>query len=130
MYRTILQIDDDPDDCELFEKALHEVSRIDYAAMKNPVQALAYLVSGTIKPDLIILDLNMPGIDGFAMLDTLRLEMASNNIPIIVYSTSSSPECRQNALRRGAKDYFTKPDNYDKLKKVVEKVINSHPSLK
>lgn len=71
-------------------------------------------------PDLILLDLLMPKIDGFEVLKVLKGDQATKQIPIIVLTAKAEEEDRQRAMDLGANDYMTKPfkpqDLWDRLK--------------
>ncbi len=71
-------------------------------------------------PDLILLDLLMPKIDGFEVLKVLKGDEATRHIPIIVLTAKAEEEDRQRAMDLGANDYMTKPfkpqDLWDRLK--------------
>jgi CheY-like chemotaxis protein len=71
-------------------------------------------------PDLILLDLLMPKIDGFEVLKVLKGDEATKHIPIIVLTAKAEEEDRQRAMDLGANDYMTKPfkpqDLWDRLK--------------
>ncbi len=71
-------------------------------------------------PDLILLDLLMPKIDGFEVLKVLKGDEATRQIPIIVLTAKAEEEDRQRAMDLGANDYMTKPfkpqDLWDRLK--------------
>jgi CheY-like chemotaxis protein len=71
-------------------------------------------------PDLILLDLLMPKIDGFEVLKVLKGDEATKQIPIIVLTAKAEEEDRQRAMDLGANDYMTKPfkpqDLWDRLK--------------
>jgi CheY-like chemotaxis protein len=72
IYRNILQIDDDCDDCELFMEALEEISSAQYTAIYDPVEALRKLMESEITPDVIFLDLNMPIMSGIEFLTEIK----------------------------------------------------------
>src|SRR5262249_15870520 len=62
-------------------------------------------------PDLILLDLHMPGIDGYEILQWLRNgPTASRSIPVLVFTADQNPESKARALEAGASDFLTKPD--------------------
>ena len=71
------------------------------------------------RPSLILLDLNMPKKDGREALSEIKADPGLTDIPIIVWTTSNLREDRVLCLERGAKAFFTKPNNYEDLKKIV-----------
>src|SRR5688572_24921097 len=89
---SILYIDDDTEDIEIFEEAIREVdASIRYASATSGRDALDMLNRSESVPDHIILDVNMPGMDGPTCLKEIRKEKRFDLVNIIVYSTSSCP---------------------------------------
>jgi DNA-binding response OmpR family regulator len=74
----------------------------------------------TESPDIMLLDVIMPGIDGFEVLEELR---AFSELPVIVFSARQ--ENAHNALRLGANDFLAKPFNVDDMVKRIEKLLGS-----
>ena len=107
---TILYIDDDRDDQEIFRQALSMVSpdTILLKAMnaKEAFDILAAMINNL--PHYIFLDLNMPGKDGKQTLIELKMNDMFKKIPVIVYTTSSSPEDMKDVRQLGAVDFITK----------------------
>ncbi|MEZ0131038.1 response regulator [Flavobacterium sp. LBUM151] len=120
-YKTILQIDDDFDDCEFFQQALEAVSNAVYMALHNPVEALQKLTNNEIKPDLIFLDINMPLMNGIELLEKIKKTDSIKNIPVILFSTGPAPITNSKLL--GAEDYVTKPNNFNELKNLLKAIV-------
>lgn len=72
-------------------------------------------------PDLILLDLLMPGIDGYQMLEKLKSDERYNHIPVIVISAVDDHDTREKCLQKGAIDYLPKPVN---IREIVARVRN------
>ena len=70
-------------------------------------------------PDLVFLDINMPGISGFEVLKFISREPRLAKMPVIVVSSEEQPETRQQALREGARAFLTKPVTVDMLDEVL-----------
>lgn len=119
IYKNILQIDDDIDDCEFFMEALQSVSNADYTAMHNPVDALNKLIRNELKPDIIFLDLNMPIMSGFEFLTEIKNQKNIQNIPVVIFTTSQFEETKLKAKHFGAKDFISKPSDFNELKKII-----------
>ena len=127
--KTVLLIDDDQDDSELFKEAIEEVNpEISFHHIEDGKQAIRELIDKkTITPDLIFLDINLPRLSGWECLKQFKGEGHLNNIPIIIYSTSSQSKEKETASRLGAAGFITKPDDYLELKSVLQKVLTGLP---
>lgn len=75
-------------------------------------------------PDLILMDLSMPNLDGFATMHRLRRLIGLRDVPVIVVSAHTSPEIRADALAFGCRDFITKPVELEKLRAVVSRYLN------
>lgn len=122
MIHSILLVDDDPDDQYIFNNALKVVDRsILLSIAKDGVYAFEKLQ--VIKPDLIFLDINMPRMNGFEFLTKIRTLSPFNQIPVIVYSTSSNITDKIKVKTLGAKDCIEKPilfeDTVDAIRRVI-----------
>jgi len=69
----------------------------------------------SLRPDLITLDLMMPGLTGFELCELLHNDPRFANIPILVVSAKDDPASREKALGAGARDYITKPFSVDEF---------------
>jgi DNA-binding response OmpR family regulator len=78
-------------------------------------------------PDFIYLDLRLPGLDGFEVLESLRGEPATTNIPVIILSNYGEPELRERGLKLGALEFLVKADTTPaQLSNKVEQSRESH----
>ena len=114
--------EDDPEDQEFMGLAISKLQRdVRYRFLDNGMTLLKYLE--TLKkeemPCLIVIDLNMPYLNGFQTLDELRSKPAFRSIPKVVFTTSESEEDRQICLAKGADDFVVKPE---KLSEIVNKM--------
>lgn len=75
------------------------------------------------KPDLILMDLKMPQMDGLSLIDRLRSEQRWQEIPIVVVSARTAKEDQQAALEAGANRFLTKPFSSDELKSVLGEFV-------
>lgn len=122
----ILLAEDDEDDKELIKLAFEEVSAgqsLYFAS--NGQEALDYLIRLQEKdlPCLIVLDLNMPVLNGIQTLEALNKMPKFKNIPKIVFTTSDSDEDKIRCLSKGASDYVVKPSNLREIMKTVENML-------
>ena len=117
----ILVVDDDPDVRMALAITLEEAGHeIDEAS--DGVQVLDK--TREIKPDAILLDINMPGMDGFQALEQLKSHRDTEEIPVIMISARSRPRDREDALFMGAVDYVTKPWSEGEVELRVDWVLN------
>jgi len=122
---NVILVDDDPDDRMLFEEVFSEL-RIQSSLFlfQNGLEFLAYLDRPQAPiPDLIFLDLNMPIMGGIEALEHIKRSEKYSNVPIAIYSTSSSDKDIEESLARGANVYITKPTDYGKLKRILGEVL-------
>ena len=75
------------------------------------------------KPDLILMDIHLPDIDGVTALKRIRADATMQKIPVLAVSASAMPEDRQKILASGFEDYITKPLNIKSFVETIEKFI-------
>ncbi|MHC0441720.1 response regulator [Flavobacterium sp. 3-210] len=121
--KYILQIDDDPDDCQFFQEVIASFSMIVYSCIQNPIEALNKLTAREISPDIIFLDLNMPLMNGIEFLNKIKKIDILKNIPVIIFSTSSADQDKKTASISGAQSFFTKPYSVSDLREILQKII-------
>lgn len=111
-HKSVLVIDDDEANRRVLAKLLLDVSI-------QPVLAgdgkTGLELARRCPPDLILLDLFMPGEDGFDVLDQIQQDPKLKSIPVIICSILEREESRQKALYLGARDYCVKPFNMDHI---------------
>jgi len=121
----IILVDDDLDDRMLFKEAFEDLKISDkLMTFKNGLEVLEYLKSCEKIPDIIFLDLNMPLMGGFEALKNIRENNSYRDLSVAIYSTSSSETDIEAALIAGANIYIKKPDDFDKLKTAIQKVLS------
>ena len=121
--KKILYADDDPDDKSwVLEacKAIDLVLTIDF--VENGREVLHYLnqLSGNELPALIVLDLNMPELDGRQTLQRIKADDLYKNIPVLIVTTSSNKVDMEMCKRLGAALYLVKPDTHKEWEYIVE----------
>lgn len=112
---NILVAEDNPDHAELIIEALmefNEQNRISHVSGGDA--ALRYLRQQTpyqnaAVPDLVLLDIKMPGLDGISTLKQIKLDEKLKHIPVVMVTTSSTREERLTCFKYGANSYITKP---------------------
>jgi len=116
--QVVLVVDDDPAVLDTVSDAL---SVAGFTAIRATNGVAALEVTRSARPDLVILDVSMPQVDGFAVLE--RLRRAGNEVPIIVLTARHDRDDRVRGLRLGADDYVTKPFGLEELLLRVRAVL-------
>jgi len=124
-YKRLLLIDDDQDDHEFFMEALQEIDRsITCAAFFDGEQALGRLKSnGSEVPDLIILDTNMPKINGKQILAELKRIPYLKEVPVVMYSTFFSERDNVELTNLGAMHYLAKPSKFEEFRSTLKELL-------
>jgi len=124
--KIVFLIDDDADDREIFAEALaEEHPSVTYREAENGADAYEKLKSGSIKPDLIFLDLNMPVMDGRTFLTQIKSNLELQHIPVIIYSTSSSESDKKFAQENRAALFLTKQYAFDLLRRDIRDAVSN-----
>lgn len=126
----VFMVDDNPDDIELTLEAFREVKSeygFSFNVAQDGVEAMNYLrrtgdFSTRPTPDLILLDLNMPRMNGFEVLVELKKDRELKNIPVVVLSISQNPNDIKRVNELNANSYIVKPMNIDDYVGVVKKL--------
>ncbi|AOC97271.1 MULTISPECIES: response regulator [Flavobacterium] len=121
---TIFYTDDDEDDLCIFADAVesipHNIKLQTYSGSQNFLNAIS---ESSVVPSVIFLDLNMPGKNGFDVLEELRSSDDKKDIPVVIYSTSSEPGNIEKCLKLGANCFITKPVLMSDIIKAIEHAI-------
>jgi DNA-binding response OmpR family regulator len=125
----VLLVDDDPADTSLILSALAFHPKIaGVRAVDESVLALRQLFVGYRQPDLVLLDVHMPRIDGFELLEGLRRIAGMVSVPVVFLSTSGLEKDLTAYRRSSASMYVVKPDTYGELQTrmngIVERAIS------
>jgi CheY-like chemotaxis protein len=128
---TIMLIDDDMDDCKLFEEGLREVDpSVKLITAEGGIEAFLKLEAGSPDlPDFIFLDLNMPVKDGREVLSELKNDELLKKIPIIIYTTSSNKSEKEETLQQGAVSWITKPHSVTGISEVIAEILEKFNKL-
>ena len=123
---TVFLIDDDADDREIFALAMAEIDpSYKCVTAKNGVEALETLNLGELKPDCIFLDLNMPRMNGKLCLEEIKKQSRLQQIPIVIYTTSSGTRDKEQLLAMGAFAFVTKPPEIDQLISLLKNIFSN-----
>jgi two-component system, response regulator len=117
----LLLAEDNPVDVLLVREALRRSSiAVDVMIAYDGEEALKLLQEPKLKPDLILLDLNIPKVDGFAVLEQHHID---DGPPVVVFTSSTNPADKQRALELGAQDYFVKPVDFHQFLDTVQEIV-------
>jgi putative two-component system response regulator len=104
----ILVVDDERVNVVLLERILEQDGYRNLKSVTDPTEAAA--LYDQFEPDLVLLDLHMPKLDGFAVMKLLSERISSDTfLPILILTADIRPEIKRRALAAGAKDFVTKP---------------------
>ncbi|MGA8863560.1 MAG: ATP-binding protein [Gallionella sp.] len=118
---NILCIEDNPANLRLIERILGRREKINLLTASSP--GLGLELARAHRPDLILLDINLPDMDGFAVMQCLRENDATRSIPVVAISANSMPKDLARGRAAGFADYLTKPLDVDRLLQVVDDAI-------
>jgi two-component system alkaline phosphatase synthesis response regulator PhoP len=116
----VLIVDDEPNNVDFLEQALED-SGYQLITATNGQEALNKIQSE--QPDLILLDLNMPIMDGFTVLAKVKEDPNLRDIPVIIISSEQESKSVVKGIKQGAEDYLTKPVNAGLLVKKVKEYL-------
>jgi CheY-like chemotaxis protein len=129
----LLVVEDSNDDFKMLQRLMQRME------VRNPIircvngdEALDFLyqegsykdTEDVPKPSVILLDLNLPGLDGRDVLERLKQDGSLKEIPIVVFTTSSSPKDVEFCYQKGANGYLVKPMDADELQRTVQAFVD------
>ncbi len=126
----ILLVEDDPDHTELISVALHRANQLNHIVICNSgPEAIRFLSRNETDrytlaslPNLILLDLRMPGMDGLEVLKAIRANEQLATIPICMLTTSEDPDDIARCYKAGANGYVSKPTNYNRFLERIQQL--------
>ncbi len=127
-HAHILVVDDEPANVKLLEQILRGMGFVNVASTLDAREVVDLYRRHA--HDLIILDLNMPQLDGFAVMQQLREAAGDGLPPILVLTAQHAQSWRQRALDEGARDFVTKPFYTDELIARVRNLLDAHMAQK
>jgi CheY-like chemotaxis protein len=116
----VLIVDDEPNNVDLLVQALED-SGYQLITATNGQEALNKIRSE--QPDLILLDMMMPGMDGFTVLAEVKKDDALRLTPVIIVSAASDSKSIVKGIKQGADDYITKPIDAEYLKRKIKEFL-------
>ncbi|HEY2973885.1 MAG TPA: response regulator [Pyrinomonadaceae bacterium] len=119
---TVLLVEDTEDNRQMMRRLL-EMSGYRVVEAINGVEAVE--VAGQIRPQIILMDLSLPFIDGLAATRRIRSLPGLGNVPIVAVSAHDTADFHSDALDAGCNAYITKPIDYPELEDVVNRLLAS-----
>jgi len=122
MSKMILVVEDDPNS-SMFVQYTLEQEGYQVVSVKNGLDGLKKAEDE--HPDLIILDVMLPGLDGYEVCSRLRLKPETTNLPILMFSAKTRQDDKDAGLRVGANDYLGKPADPSEIRAKVAAVLGN-----
>ena len=142
--RIILLVEDNPDDVELTQRAFERSSQIsEIVVAKDGSDALEYLFATgahegrdvTRMPEVVLLDLNLPKIDGLEVLRRLRADQRTRRLPVVVLTSSNEEDDVRRSYELGANSFVRKPVDFAQFHQTAQQlgtywlVVNEPPPV-
>lgn len=129
----VLMIEDDEDDVFLFRRALDAAKaelgcKVECDQIDNGLDALYFVSRNDLTnnlPDALVLDLNMPRLDGLKFLKSLRRSLRLKDIPVFVLTTTSAPSIHEEAMAVGANKVYVKPNDSGALHAIATEMLTA-----
>jgi len=123
----VLIIDDDDEDAFAFKWALNQaIAGVDVVHYADPAEALKFLSSkrqAEDLPALVLLDINMPGTDGFNVLASIRRSNTAAHVPVLMFSNSDVQQEVKRAYAEGANAHLVKPASMHDLRQMISAMV-------
>jgi signal transduction histidine kinase/CheY-like chemotaxis protein len=120
-HYTVLYVEDNPANLRLVERILNHITNIKMLSATSGELCIDLAIAH--KPDLILLDINLPGIDGYEVFKRLKMYEETNNIPIVAISAHAMPKDISKGISIGFTDYITKPLNVVKFTEKISSIL-------
>lgn len=120
---VILNIDDDPEDLDIFYKAVKTVNPLAKCLLARDAKEALNILRDAIIPDYIFLDINMPMMDGKTVLGELRQNKKLEAVPVIMYSTSINPNETEEYSALGADQFLKKHNDFRGLCNALDSLL-------
>lgn len=117
---TVL-VGEDDDDCRFMMRTLLEMKGYRVVDARSGDEAVA--AARSEQPDLVLLDLELAGVDGLDVVHQLRLKDETSDVPIVMISGWDTPELKNAVLAAGCNEYLLKPLDFDKLDALVNRYV-------
>lgn len=123
VQHTMLYIEDNPANLKLVSRILDRRQHI-HMLTAHTAQ-LGIEVAKVHRPELILLDINMPGMDGYEVLEYFKSDSALKEVPVVAITANAMPNDVERAKEAGFKDYLIKPLDVDKFNETIDQIFDS-----
>jgi CheY-like chemotaxis protein len=123
----LLYVEDNPANLELVRKIIQQHSQIRFLSADTGEAGLQ--IARREQPDIILLDINLPGMSGFDVLRRLQQDDATRHVPVVALSAHAMPEERHQATLAGFWAYLTKPVDVNLLMQTIDEVMMSRSQI-
>ena len=127
MPRNVLYVEDNPDSIVFFKRIVSKLGNYSLETFEDGqtlINSLNQSSAGEIKPEIILLDINLPGMNGIEILEYLRSRQEFRHTPVIMFTSSENEQDVKKSYENGANAYLVKPDNLKSLHSVIEDTFN------
>lgn len=120
----VLIVDDDPDHLLIIRRALDEAGLpVAVESVEDATMAQRLLVDGAVRPDLVLLDINMPGLSGFDLLRAIKADPGLRRMPVVMLTSSELLADVEQAYELGASGYISKPSKLPEVRAVLSHTL-------
>ena len=128
--KSIWIAEDDPDDRLIIKEAFEENQYLETLSFFEDGEKVLLKINEkdglSSFPSLLILDLNMPKINGLELLSLIKKNQKTKNIPVVILTTSRNAHDREKILKMGADDFITKPFSFDLMIEITKNLISKY----
>jgi CheY-like chemotaxis protein len=125
MPKNILYVEDNPDSITFFSRVVKKLGDYSFVTREDGTSALEFLEEiKDFQPEMILLDINLPGMNGFEILQQLRNNSSYKHVPVIMFTSSDDQADIKKSYEYGANAYLIKPDSLNTMKEVLEVTFN------
>lgn len=119
---TILYVEDNPTNQFLMERIIARYPDLEMLSAESAERGLE--LANSARPDMILMDINLPGMDGYQALEQLRLNETTRNIPVVALSANIKPVEQELGQASNFTGYLTKPVNIQEVIKVITATLD------
>ena len=125
MPRNILYVEDNKDAITFFNRIVNELGDYHFRTTEDGTSAIKFLEEEKdFEPEMILLDINLPGMNGFEILQHVRSKSEYKNVPVIMFTSSDDTGDIRKSYEYGANAYLIKPDSLNSMKEVLSDTFN------